>query len=398
MDSYNISEYISIVRKGLTSCSGQGPAGVMILEQIGNFIEPRVFFDDTKISRLVKHMNNVPAEIINAVADPKFINLVISGFKSNVAKDFNHTTIDNVSLSLIRSINNDHTLAETYKEHLNAIYLSHDNSTFLAHALVHAVGRENTNQSKQTPVSDIPLLSETSNHCPLCGKSLIKNSKGREISNYEITKIFDDLFDEDTKKILEKVYPAPLMPDSFDNKIALCLSCFGEYRADPTIENYESLWTKKRQFKNNVEISNELADVNIEKELSDIINDIGSFTENKIGGLIPMDPKEMVEKIPDDVLLKDDITRWVLKYYKYIENQFSNLEAKGITRFSIVAKQVSLAFDRLDARGNMTKREIFYQLSKWMCDSLSRPISEISVVNILIAFFVQNCEVFYAIS
>ena len=110
------------------------------------------------------------------------------------------------------------------------------------------------------------------------------------------------------------------------------------------------------------------------------------------------DPKEIVEKIPDDVVLKDDVTRWVLKYYKYIEKQFSDLDTTGITRFSVIASQIKLAFEKLDALGTMTQKQIFNRLSLWVVDKIGYSIDNLNVVNIITAFFVQNCEVFYEIS
>ena len=107
MDVFNISEYITIVRKGLTSSNAQGPAGILLLSQIGDLLIPRVDFDDPKITNLVKHKKDVQIEIINAVSDPKIVTDVVSGFKTTVKRDFNTITIDNVCLRLITLINND---------------------------------------------------------------------------------------------------------------------------------------------------------------------------------------------------------------------------------------------------------------------------------------------------
>ena len=83
MDRYNIAEYIAIVRKGLVSSSGQGPAGMLLLGVIGNLLTPRIDFDDAKISRLCKHINEVPVEIVRAISNPLIVSSVISGFRTN---------------------------------------------------------------------------------------------------------------------------------------------------------------------------------------------------------------------------------------------------------------------------------------------------------------------------
>ncbi len=148
----------------------------------------------------------------------------------------------------------------------------------------------------------------------------------------------------------------------------------------------------------NLEITSELYSIDIENELYNIVKDLGELNQEKESGLIPLDPSELIEKIPDDVLLKDDVTKWVLRYYKYIEKQFSDLDATGISRFKVIASEVSLAYETLYAMGILTQKEIFNRLSMWMADQLSYPRDKISVVNIIVAFFVQNCEVFHAIS
>jgi len=398
MDKFNIAEYITIVKKGLVSCRGQGPAGMLLLGQIGNLLTPIIDFDDPKISKLCKHTTDVPNEIVGSVSDHKIVTEVISGFRTNVSSDFNPTTIDNVCLRLITLINNEPNLANTYKTVLNTAYNSHDKANFLALSLVHVVGMSNTNESKVTASDEVPFLTESNNHCPLCGNSLFKSVRGRNINNYEVANIYDATFDDEIKKELEVIYPAPSLIDSIDNKIVLCLSCYSDYRVDPTTEKYAQLYSKKRYYELNKEIASELNGIDVETELYNIIRDLGELSKDQESGLIPLDPKEIVEKIPDDIILKDDVTRWVLKYYKYIEKQFSDLDATGISRFNIIAHQVGEAFETLDAMGRLSQKEIFNRLAMWMADQLSYPIDKISVVNIIIAFFVQNCEVFHEIS
>jgi len=397
MDRYNIAEYITIVRKGLVSSSGQGPAGMLLLGEIGGLLTPRIDFDDTKISRICNHINEVPIEIVRAVSEPRFVSTVISGFQTNVSRDFNPIIIDNACHRLITLINNEPNLYKDNKDFLNFSFNNHDRATFLAYALVHVVGMTNTNDSKDTTVEEIPYLSEASNHCPLCGNDLVRTYRGRRNAFYGITMVYDDEFDYDTKKELEAVHPAPSSIDTYTNKIALCLNCYSGYRANPTQDAYLKLIEKKQSFERNLEIDSALSGIDVEKSLERIINDLGNLSSDKVAGLLPLDPKEIKEKIADDVILRDDVTHWVLKYYKFIEQQFSNLDSSGITRFKVIANQVSTAFENLDALELMSQQEIFNRLSKWMADELGYSLDMISVVNIMIAFFVQNCEVFHAI-
>ena len=67
MDKFNIAEFITITKKGLVSMSGQGPCGIAFMESIGVLLNPQMFYDDTKISRLVKHTCDAPNEMVTAL-------------------------------------------------------------------------------------------------------------------------------------------------------------------------------------------------------------------------------------------------------------------------------------------------------------------------------------------
>jgi hypothetical protein len=400
MDKFNIAEYITITKKGLVSLSGQGPAGIAFMESVGSLLNPQIFYDDTKISRLVKHTCDAPNEMVTASSNTDFVRDVIANIKNDIEKDFNKSTIDNVCLRLNRLIQSEPNLATKYKQEIKTAYDSRNWCVFLGLSLIHAISMSNTDEGKETIPSEIPYLTEAHNHCPLCAGSLFRKSKGKNIPYYEITQIVSSEMDEDTKIELNKVYPIPSesMITSTDNTIALCLNCFSDYRADPTPEKYKELYEKKRDFRKEFEIESDLNEIDVEYELFSIINSLGELTKNEEAGLIPLDPKKLIEKIPDDVTLKDDVTRYVLKYYMYIEKKFSDIDSNGTSRFKVIAHQIGQAFETLNSRRDMNQKEIFNYLSKWIAEQINYPINKISVVNIIVAFFVQNCEVFHAIS
>lgn len=398
MDKFNISAYISISKNGFISNSGQGPAGILVLNTIGYLLNPIIDFNDKKISILVNHKKEVDAEIVRAVANPKIYADIISKFQTDVSKDINLITIGNVCMKLIKLVNSEPNLSIQNKKLLNLSYDNDDKATFLAKVLIHAVGMSNTNDVKTPTNDEVEFLTETNNHCPLCSTKLIKDSRGRKVYDYNITMIYDDSFDEEIKKELETVYPAPSSIDIYENKIALCIKCMSSYKLDPLLETYKSLYDKKRSIIRNLTITSLLTSLDIEKSLATIITDLGNLNKDKESGLVPMIPSELKNKIPDDIILKDDVTKWVLRYYNFIEQQFSNLEASGSTRFKIIANQISSTFETLDNLGYMRQNEIFSTLSQWIITDLGYTNDKLSIVNIIVAFFVQNCEVFREIS
>lgn len=201
MDKFNIAEYISIVKKGFVKNCGQGPAGKAVLDCIGAILDKQIFYDDTMVSRLCKHANECPNDMVVAVSDYSFQKDVIKEFRDYVEEDFNSTTIASVCLRMMKLIDSEPNLADCDKERIRTAYSSKDWSVFLAMALIYCVGMQNTNTNKLDPTTDeIPYLNESNNHCPNCGKSLFKKLRNGYNCHFEITKIYDGEFDENTKK------------------------------------------------------------------------------------------------------------------------------------------------------------------------------------------------------
>lgn len=398
MNNFNIGNYIRVVKEAFISSRGQGPAGILILDQIGELLSPPVFFDDAKISKLVNHTINLPSEMVSMVTSQNIADQIIQGFKNNVNPDINPYMVDNVCDSLLRLINNDPNLATTYKNNLSEVFEKQDRATFLAVALVYAVGIPNIESSKYYPEIDIPYLLEANYRCPNCNRNLVIRSRGRSSYHYHISLIFKDTFDDFLKNEITSKFSPPSNVDSYENKIALCIQCYAEYEDHPEFEIFEKLYKKKRTFERARVINENMHGLDIEREIYTVLKGLEELNKDNVGSLLSLDPKMIVDKIPNDVILKDEVTKWVLKYYKFIEDQFSSIDSAGITNFNIIATQIKLAFERFDNSGDFTQREIFSILSRWLMEQIDYPEDKLGIVNIVMAFFVQNCEVFNEIS
>lgn len=397
MDKFNISQYITIVRKGLTSASAQGPAGILLLDTFSSILKKEIYFTDDKITRLVKHYNNVDNEIIKSVANEKNIQKFIKEFKKIVEPDFNLSTINNACLKLINLINSEPNLAKSYKDILNEAYENSDKATFLALALVYAVGMENTYNEKELLTDDVPYLTEAQNHCPLCNKQLYKIYNGKKYLRYQIARVYEEEFSKEFDIDFNK-YQKPKNLDAYENKIVLCPDCYDKYLNEPSIELFDNLYNKKNFYLKFRKIENLLFDIDIENEIFLIVNKLGELTPNDSIDLIPLEPHTIIEKIPNDKILRDTVTNWVLTYYKFIEKQFSDLSSIGKGTFNIIAHQIATAYEKLENLSTLTQTEIFNHLSKWIAEKINYPLDKIIIINIIVAFFVQNCEVFHALS
>ncbi|MGL5899491.1 MAG: ABC-three component system protein [Lactobacillaceae bacterium] len=112
--------------------------------------------------------------------------------------------------------------------------------------------------------------------------------------------------------------------------------------------------------------------------------------------IIPTDPFKVVQKIEDNLLLFDDIKEKVVRYYRFVQEQFRLLEGSSSNNFGIVASQIRTAYLKANASG-ISQEEVFNQLVSWL-ENINSEISSNIACQIIIAFFVQDCEVFDEIS
>lgn len=91
-----------------------------------------------------------------------------------------------------------------------------------------------------------------------------------------------------------------------------------------------------------------------------------------------------------DSLLCEDIKSHVTRYYRYIENEF-----KEVSKFTKIAAQIRMYFETLNE--NQTDQQILYeQMVNWIQKKTNSGNKK--ACEIVVSFFVQNCEVFHEIS
>ena len=86
---------------------------------------------------------------------------------------------------------------------------------------------------------------------------------------------------------------------------------------------------------------------------------------------------------------------FVIPYYKYIKSVFSQLEREGALSFVEVASDVKRSFQKLRSSG-LNQDDIYTQLVNWIKTKTN--VQNVLACEIIVAFFVQNCEVFDAIA
>lgn len=90
-------------------------------------------------------------------------------------------------------------------------------------------------------------------------------------------------------------------------------------------------------------------------------------------------------------MLKIKVESFACNYFNFIRETFKNYEKEGIVEFDVVAQEVKLTFINC-AKSNEDKGDIFNLMVEWLKSKTQNSSTE--ACEILISFFIQDCEVF----
>lgn len=142
------------------------------------------------------------------------------------------------------------------------------------------------------------FLVEAKGRCVRCDTKVILETDFSVVESYEF------LFIEKAQKT------------DRSNVIVLCKNCYELLKNGMPDEEKKHLREKKYQLEVDAKYQDDIDDLKLEEEIEDVIQSLISV---KQGDLIELnyEPKEVLEKIPDDFLLSDDVKRNVVKFFKY---------------------------------------------------------------------------------
>lgn len=239
------------------------------------------------------------------------------------------------------------------------------------------------------------FLTEVDNACPICGKILKYSKQKKNNKLYEIAHIYPNSPTLEQFKTLNGLERLGCNCESNENKIALCKECHGTQDYHTTKEEYLSLLNKKKHLLQLKELKESTVTLGLEEELTIIIEKLSKLSEKEFEDIV-MEPLPLSKKfLPEDFLLKKKVSYNVTSYYTYIRDLFRNIEGKKHFTFETLSMQIRSCFIKM-SQISQNKEDIFSNIAEWIqkkTDSESTTACEI-----LVSFFVQNCEVFNEIT
>lgn len=398
MNELNMSSFIQTMQPGLMTHDGQEAAGVFLLSAINDqeYVGLHGYRTDSlgskKISRIVSRDDHVPDGIKQASQLPNVIEDTVKYFRDVVMPDMNPHLREESIDRVVKLIGVDPTIPDSKKTSLLALHTGGDDARFLAEVFLYAANRPNKKRADDiVEHEDAPLLAEANYECPLCHKKLVETVKNQPIKKYRITQIFPDGLDEDTAALFDAAYKAPSRLDIPENLIALDEDCSDRYLLSPTVEEYKKLRETKEILSRNFAAKAAVNTIQLEEDIRTVLDALGKIRSESELVQLEYDALRIDEKFkPENFILKTETQIQVVMYYRYIEKVFSESEVD----FDMIATEIRLSSQKLENSG-MSQAEVISALSEWIRNKAGLGPDGQFACNIVVSFFIQNCEVFH---
>lgn len=251
---------------------------------------------------------------------------------------------------------------------------------------------EQLTSSEETENSNLYLLMETNGMCPLCGTSLVNDKNGHSVQQYEIVSIYPSLTVSKDEEVWEGVAKPCEELSSNLNKIVLCPKCSKDYKSYTTVAEYQQLLHKKQSLLRNYNAWKKISSIELEDQIEIILRKITTVSHNELSEPLNYNALRIRSKIEIQnfpLIIKTE--GFVVNYYNYIKELFTQLESEGHLSFDDISMEVKMCCRKL-LKQNLTQDEIFTQLVDWF--KIKSSPSYDTACEVIVAFFVQNCEVF----
>lgn len=249
-----------------------------------------------------------------------------------------------------------------------------------------------TKRKKPTENMGLILFDEVGGLCPQCNKPLMKRSKGQMIKLYEIAHIYPNSPLPHEIELLKDEIRLNKDEDHEDNLIALCRDCHKVFDNPRTVEGYREMFAIKQGLQSISKIKNGWFENSLDDEINKVVDALASYSGEALA-VLSLDVMKVDEKANNTLhsLTKLKIKNNIKYFYSSIKDKFGELDKIQPYTSDKIYSQVKTYYIQLK-RDGLDQTQIFSALTEWIGKVSNSGNTEVS--EILISFFVQNCEVY----
>lgn len=242
------------------------------------------------------------------------------------------------------------------------------------------------------------LKAECDNRCLLCGKRLKEKTVMEIVPSSTGIPIRAEVNDKLKHKGVKEL---PDLNGNYDthsvsNRVLVHPNCATKYMFKPDANQISDLYIKKQAAQERLMLQDTLDNLEVDEALGELLGSIDDLIDPEAIEELRYKPEKLSNKIyPEHTTLLFDVRDKVLCYFGFIQKSLSTLKySKGYT-FKDLAHSVKRCFTALDSL-EMNQQEIYYEMTNWVSEKTG--CKNLIACQILISFFVQDCEVFNEIT
>lgn len=242
---------------------------------------------------------------------------------------------------------------------------------------------------------DIILFDEVDGICPKCNKPLMNQTGTRKTKLYEVAHIYPHSPRQNEIALLKDEVRLSDDAEHIDNLIALCRDCHKIFDNPRTVDGYREMVAIKKTYQQLSKRKNEWFYNSLDEELSKVIESLKFLSSEALEALeeLSLDAIKIDNKTDSTLnnLVKLKIKQNVKYFYSKIKQQFAEMDKGAPYTSDAIYSQVKTYYVKLKKDG-LDQTQIFAALTAWINATGKCGSTEVS--EILVSFFVQNCEVF----
>lgn len=251
------------------------------------------------------------------------------------------------------------------------------------------------NDNRRIPTDNEKMLlhSEVDGRCPMCGDSLTYTKRAKIFRAFEIAHIYPANPTDEEKEILKDLPLLDSDVNNMNNLIAVCTKCHTKFDNPRTADEYFKWYTIKKKLLSDANLRQSFSLFGIEEELKTILENLEDEATEEHLVQLSLNSLKIDQKADKTMpyAIKRSIKNDVVDYFDYIRNFFIEMDKITPRKFDTLASQVK-SFYLKCSQTCSNQNQLFSTLVDWL-DEKTEHYSK-RACEIVIAFFIQDCEVF----